>query len=221
MKVKKSTPKKSPAKAIEFSWKLIGDLCVKAETNELLRKALKKLTNMNQKNLLAFLGEVQVLFGRLKKIIPDIILKATENFNTKNFFKTRENGGIFFYVDPDIIGWFDTEIKNSPAKELAGYEFTEDITEESIVGDAKAGEIYEEVDLAHVAQLCERHYKSESIFMMDKATLFWVRKKAEPGKVGELCLVHVWLAADGLYVGVFKFDAPCQWDAGYRSFFRN
>jgi hypothetical protein len=201
----------------ETGWKLMADICHKAESNELLRKALKKIANMNQKSLLAFLGEAQVIFGRLKKVVSNISLEATGFFNTRDFFKTKSEGGIFAYVDQDIFGWFDDEIKDSPAKEFAGYEFTEDITEESIVGDAKAGGIYEEMDFAHIRQVCERHFSGEKLLKEGgSANLFWTRNKN-----GELCWVGVWLSGDGWVVGVFKFNPSDGWGAGGQSFFRN
>jgi hypothetical protein len=202
----------------ETGWKLMADICHKADGNELLRKALKKLANMSQKNLAAFLGEVQIVFGRLKKVIPNILLEATEVFNTRDFFKTKDKGGIFAYVDNDIFGWFDDVVKNSPAKELASYEFTEQITEENIIGDAKIGNIYEEVDLAHVKQVCERHIVKGEKLLKDggSANLFWIRNKA-----GVLCKVYVWLRDFGWYVVVYKFYAQVKWHACRRSFFRN
>ena len=211
---KKNTEKVST----ETGWKLIADICHKADGNELLRKALKKLANMNQKNLAAFLGEVRILFGRLKRVVSDISLEATELFNTRDFFKIKDKGGIFAYVDNDIFGWFDDVIKNSSAKKLASYEFTESITEENIIGDAKTGNIYEEVDLAHIKQICERHIvKGEKLLKDDgSSNFFWVRNKT-----GGLCEVHVWLRCDGWRVGVHGFYARLEWDAGRRSFFRN
>ncbi|MFA5838680.1 MAG: hypothetical protein WC849_01950 [Candidatus Paceibacterota bacterium] len=160
----------------------------------------------------------QILFGRLKKVISNIYLEPTEHFNTRDFFKTKNDGGIFAYVDNDIFNWFETEIHNSPVKELASYEFTEKITEENIVGDAKTNEIYEEVDFAHIKQVCERHIsKGEKLLQENcKSNLFWVRNKK-----GELCKVSVWLNDDGWYVYVIGFYARSGWGAGGHSFFRN
>lgn len=192
---------------------------MKAEKDGVLfASALKKLVNMKTQAISVFLGEVQVLFGRLKKVVSSILLEATELLKTKDFFKTKSEGGIFAYVDGDIFNWFDSEVKNSPAKELASYEFTEGITEENIIGDAKACGIYEEVDLAHVKQVCERHItKGEKLLKEDgSANLFWVRNKS-----GELCKVSVWLGSDDWSVIVYKFDASGKWSLGYRSFFRN
>ena len=202
----------------ETGLKLMADICHKAENNELLRKALKKLVNMNQKNLSAFLGEAQILFGRLKKIIPNIILEATESFNTHDFFKTKDKNGIFAYVDNDIFNWFDDVVKNSSAKELASYEFTKDITEEDIVSDAKTSEIYEEVDFAHIKQICERHIIKGEKLLKDNgfSNLFWVRNKT-----GGLCWVGVCLGDGGWDVYVSGFDSTGRWGAGGRSFFRN
>ncbi len=202
----------------EIGWGLMSDICHKADKNEMFRKALKKLANMNKKSLATFLGEVQVFFGRLKKVVSDISLEATESFKTREFFKTKEQGGIFAYVDQDIFSWFNDEVKNSPAKELASYEFIEDITEEDIVGDAKTGQIYEETDLAHVKQVCERHIiKGEKLLdETGKANIFWVRNKK-----GGLCGLDVWLRDVGWRVNVNKFCPTYRWLAGFRSFFRN
>lgn len=199
-------------------WKLIADICHKADKNELLRKALKKVANMNPKALAAFLGKIQMIFGRLSRVVADISLEATETFKTREFFKTKDKGGIFAYVDGDIFNYFDDVVKNSLAKELSSYEFTEDITEENIIGDAKAGDIYEEVDLAHIKQICERHIvKGEKLLSEDgKANLFWIRNKK-----GGLCRVRVYLDSDGWRVSAYAFDASRKWNAGGRSFFRN
>ena len=168
----------------ETGWGLMADVCHKADKNEMFCKALKKLTNMNKKSLATFLGEVQILFGRLKKVVSEISLEATESFKTREFFKTKGQGGIFTYVDKDIFNWFDDEVKNSRAIELAGYEFMEDITEEDIVDDAKVDQIYEEIDLAHIKQVCKRHIIDGEKLLDEsgKATLFWLRNKK-----GELC----------------------------------
>lgn len=212
------TTKNTEKASTDNSWRLIADLCHKADKNEQLRKALKKLVNMNPKALATFLGKMQMVFGRLFRVISDISLEATEIFKTRDFFKTKDKGGIFAYVDGDIFNYFDDVVKNSPAKELSSYEFTEDITEENIIGDAKAGDIYEEVDLAHIKQICERHIvKGEKLLLEDgKANLFWIRNKK-----GGLCEVSVCLVSGGWNVHANDFDASRKWDAGSRSFFRN
>jgi len=199
-------------------WGIISDICHKAKNNILMQRALKKVSNMNQNALQKFLGEVQTLFGRLKKIVSDISLEATASFIIRDFFKTKNESGIFAYVDSDIFNWFDSKVKNSPAKELANYEFTENITEKNIIGDAEAGGIYEEVDFAHIKQICERHIvKGEKLLEEDgSGNLFWVRNKK-----GALCEVDVHLHSDGWFVIVLGFDASDEWDAGSRSFFRN
>ncbi len=204
--------------SIESGWRLIADIGHKADKSELLRKALKKLVNMNEGALQKFLGEAQTLFGRLKKVVSSVSLEATASFNIKDFFKTKDKGGIFGYVDGDIFNWFDSEVKNSPEVELASYEFTEDIKEENIVGDAKTGGIYKEVDFAHIKQICERHIVKGEKLLKDngQANLFWVRNKK-----GGLCKVHVRLRDDGWHVDVYDFDPVGEWDAGGRSFFRN
>jgi hypothetical protein len=170
---------------------------------------------MNQKNLAAFLGEQ---LEKFLKVVSNIYLEATESFNTRDFFKTKSEGGIFAYVDNDIFNWFDDVVKDSPAKELASYEFTEDITEKDIINDAKTGEIYEEIDLAHVKQICERHIvKGEKLLKENGlANIFWIRNKK-----GELCEVYVWLGGGGWDVSVSGFRASREWGAGGRSFFRN
>lgn len=202
----------------DTGWRLIADVCHKADKNELLRKALKKLANMNTKALLTFLGEVQIQFGRLKRVVSDISLEVTPLLNTKDFFKTKSEGGIFVYVDNNIFSWLDEEVKNSPAKRLAIYEFTENITEEIIIGDAKTSGIYEETNLAHVKQVCERHIvKGEKLLKEDNySNLFWIRNKS-----GGLCKVRVWLNDGGWDVDVYEYGASYEWDAGGRSFFRN
>jgi hypothetical protein len=181
-------------------------------------EALKKLVNSSEKNLIAFLGEVLKQFGRLLKIVADISLEATVYLNTREFFRTKDKGGIFGYVDSDIFSWLETEIKNSPAKELASYEFTENITEEKIIDDAKTGGIYEEVDMAHMKQICERHIlKGEKLLKEDgSANLFWVRNKK-----GGLCKVYVYWGDVEWNVRIYEFYASFEWDAGGRSFFRN
>ena len=199
-------------------WGIISDICHKAKNNILMQRALKKVSNMNQNALQKFLGEVQTLFGRLKKIVSDISLEATASFIIRDFFKTKNESGIFAYVDSDIFNWFDSKVKNSPAKELANYEFTENITEKNIIGDAEAGGIYEEVDFAHIKQICERHIvKGEKLLEEDgSGNLFWVRNKK-----GALCEVIVHLLSDGWDVIVSEFCASDGWNAGRRSFFRN
>ncbi|MFA6274408.1 MAG: hypothetical protein WC662_04570 [Candidatus Paceibacterota bacterium] len=184
----------------------------------LFTSALKKLVNMTPNALEKFLGKIQTIFGRLKKVVSGISLEATETFRLADFYKNKDQGGIFAYVDSDIHKWFDGEVKNSPAKELASYEFAEDITEENIIGDAKADEIYEEVDLAHISQVCHRHIiRGEKLLLEDgKANLFWVRNKS-----GGLCEVFVWLSVDGWEVSVREFGASLEWDLGGGSFFRN
>jgi hypothetical protein len=214
METKNNTEKVS----IESGWKLLADICHKADKNELLRRALKKVANMNKKDLMVFLGEKQKQFGRLLRIVSDISLEATGSFKISSFLKIKKQSGIFAYVDGDIFNWFDDEVKNSPAKELASYEFTENITEENIVGDAKTGGIYEEVDFAHIKQICERHIvKGEKLLKENGfANLFWIRNKK-----GALCDVNVRLCDGGWYVSVRGFDPSLGWDAGYQSFFRN
>lgn len=155
--------------------------------------------------------------SRLKKVVSDISLEKTARLNTRDFFKIKAEGGIFSFVDNDIFNWLETEIKNSPAKTLASYEFTEDITEEDIIGDAKSAGIYEETNMAHVKQICERHItEGENLLSEKKSNLFWIRDKK-----GDLCLVYVWLDVGGWRVFVSMFYPSYRWLAGSRSFFRN
>ncbi len=214
MKTKNNTEKVST----ETSWKLLADLCHKADKNELLRKAIKKLANMNQGALEKFLGKIQTSFGGLKRVISNIKLEATTSLNVKDFFKLKENGGVFKYVDSNIFNWFDGEVKNYPAIELASYELIEDITDKKIINDAKTGGIYVEVDLAHIKQICERHIvKGEKLLRDDgHSNLFWVRNT----KSG-LCRVNVYFDGGGWFVYVDEFIPSYGWYTGYRSFFRN
>ena len=102
---------------------------------------------------------------------------------------------------------------------MASYEFTKDITEEEIIVDAKTDGIYEETDLAHVKQVCERHIvKGEKLLKEDgSSNLFWVRNKN-----GELCGVNVWLRGVGWNVSVDRFSSSFMCGlVGDRSFFRN
>jgi len=223
MATKNETPKNFPVKRVqktkpEFSWEFMGNLFVKAGSNELLRKALKKLANASEKTLTKFLGERIMLFGRLKRVVSDIYLEATSSFFISSFFKTKAEGGIWAYVDGDIAKSFDDEVKNSPEKELSSYEFTEDITEENLIGDAKAGDIYDELDFAHIKQICYSHIiLGQKILNEDgKSNIFWVRNKK-----GDLCRVYVWLDTDGWYVRVDPFSPQREWCAGGLSFFCN
>jgi hypothetical protein len=75
METKNNTEKVS----IESGWKLLADICHKADKNELLRRALKKVANMNKKDLMVFLGEKQKQFGRLLRIVSDISLEANSS----------------------------------------------------------------------------------------------------------------------------------------------
>lgn len=61
----------------------------------------------------------QTVICRLKKVFSSISLEATETFKPSDFFKTKSEGGIFGYVNGDLFSWFNAEVKNSPAKELA------------------------------------------------------------------------------------------------------
>jgi hypothetical protein len=199
---------------------IIKDIRQKAKNNSLFISALKKLINMTPAALENFLGKTQTLFGRLKKVGSSISLETTEYFVVRNFFKTKVDGGIFVYVGEGVYKWFNGEIKNSPAKELASYRFTKEITSEDIISDAKTGGIYEEVDLAHIYQICYRHIvKGEKLFKEDELNIFWVRTQ----KVvkGQLCELYVWVADGGWCVDVSEFCDFSERIAGNRSFFRN
>lgn len=162
--------------------------------------------------------KTQPLLIRLKRVVSNILLESTASFKPRDFFKTKSEGGIFAYVDNDLFNWFDAEVKNSPAKKLASYEFTKNITEENIIGDARARRIYEETDLAHIKQICKRHIiKGEKLLKENgQANLFWVRNKK-----GDLCEVGVWLYGGGWGVRVCEFRPSDGWGAGACSFFRN
>ncbi|HEY4715016.1 MAG TPA: hypothetical protein VIH31_00710 [Candidatus Paceibacterota bacterium] len=161
---------------------------------------------------------VNKMAGCLKKVTEAIILEATADFKIADFFKTKDQGGIFAYVDSDIFSWLSKTVKNSPALELASYEFTKDITEQGIIDDAKGGDIYVECDMAHVKQICERHIVKGEKLLKDngQANLFWVRDKD-----GDLCEVFVNRNAGGWYVRMLRFRSGDEWAAGYSSFFRN
>ena len=184
-------------------------------------KELEKF--INQYDLIELKGKVKEktkpfpTIGHFKQIVAPINLEATElltEAQIKDFFDTKNFVG---GVSNDIFSWLPKEVKNSPVLEMANYEFTENITEQSIIDDAKAGGVYQEVDLAHIKQVCERHFSGEKILKEDgSANLFWVRHKN-----GDLCKVSVWLYSDGWYVSVYEFDSDYEWNAGRRSLFNN
>jgi len=199
--------------------KSIREKSANDEIFDLIIRAHTKVNQMNSSALQKFLGELQTLFGCFKKVVFDVSLEATEFLNTRDFFKNKDEGGIFAHVDDAILDWFDSEVKNSPAKELASYEFVKDITEKNIIDNANMfGGIYEEVDLAHIKQICERHIiKGEKLLKEDGfANLFWVRNKRSA-----LCKVDVLLCNSDWYVIVREFNASDGYSAGSRSFFLN
>ena len=156
--------------------------------------------------------------SNFKRVASNISLKSTNSFKIRDFFKTNDNGGIFIYVNDDIFQWFNHEVKNSPVKELASYEFIKDITEQKIFGDARTVGIYEEVDFAHIKQICERHITKGERLLKDngRANLFWVRDK-----IGTLREVNVHWITDGWRVFVHGFIPSRGWYAGDISFFHN
>lgn len=79
----------------------------------------------------------QVLFGRLLRVVSDITLESTKNFNARDFFKEKSKGGMFLYIQEDFFEYFYCEIKNSPAKILARYETEEDMNQKQIIADVK------------------------------------------------------------------------------------
>lgn len=163
-------------------------------------------------------GSIQADFGRLHKVIPNIILQHTKSFNVHDFFKTKKKGGIFAHVNNYILSYFYDNIVDSPAKELASYELIKHITEGDIVNDAKTHNIYEEVDFAHIMQICKRHIVGgeKLLFEEGKSNLFFVRNKEEA-----LCLVLVFSSENGWYVSGGLLDTSRIRPLKYRSFFRN
>lgn len=161
---------------------------------------------------------IQTDFGRLHKVIPNITLQGTQSFNIRDFFKTKKQGGIFAHVNKYTLSYFHDDIVDSPAKELASYELTKELIEGDIVDDAKTCDIYEEVDFAHIMQICKRHITGgEKLLLEDgKSNVFFVRNK-----IGELCLVLVFLSNHGWYVSSGLLRASRVRPFKYRSFFRN
>ncbi len=155
--------------------------------------------------------------GRLYKVTPVIQLEANKNFKVNDFFKTKENGGIFLYVGDNIFNYFNEEVKNSPVKELASYEFIKDINEKDIISYVKEGNIYEELDLSHIKQICERHIvKGEKLLLEDgEVNLFWIRNKKD-----DLYEVYVLFDGDGWSVSARSFIASRVWSMGTRFFFQ-
>jgi hypothetical protein len=117
-------------------------------------------------------------FGRLLKVVSDITLESTNSFKIRDFFKTQDDGGIFNHVSIDTFHFHD-EVINSPAKELARYKFSENIALKNIIRDAKKHNIYEEVDFAHIKQICERHIVAGEKILYEEYEVnsFWVRSK--------------------------------------------
>lgn len=160
----------------------------------------------------------QVLFGRLLRVVFDITLESTKSFNPSEFFKIKKQGGIFAHIDNNLFDYYPDEIKDSVSVVLARYEFTKDINEEDILNDGRVGDIYTEVDLAHVKQICYRHIVlGEKILLENgKENLFWTRNKK-----GQLCQVYVNLYDDGWRVHTCPFRASYVWFFGYGTFFLN
>lgn len=90
------------------------------------------------------------------KEISNIHLKATSNFEMADFFKTKDQGGLFSYIDKTIFDLF-LPVINSPALNLGRYKVRADITEPNIFTILEKQGIYVELDLAHVMQICKRH----------------------------------------------------------------
>lgn len=201
--------------------KLLKSLREKAANDELFDlfiQAHSKVNQMTKEGLQKFLRGDKILHGCLKNVVYGIQLENTVSLNIFDFFKTKDNGGIFSYIDSDVFDYFESEVKNSPAKELSSYEFTEQITERNIIGYAKIGGIYEEVDLAHIKQICERHIlKGEKLLLENgQSNIFWVRNKKY-----RLCKVNVCFSGSGWRVYALEFGSSIEWPAGDRSFFLN
>ncbi len=161
----------------------------------------------------------QVLFGRLLRVVSDITLESTKNFNTRDFFKEKSKGGMFLYIQEDFFEHFSCEIKNSPAKILARYETEEDMNQKQIIVDAKKSDIYEEVDLAHVMQICKRDIiNGERLLLRNRnSNLFLIRNKKS-----ELCFVELSQSGDRFWnISVGKVFDYGKFFFGYGLFFRN
>lgn len=202
----------------ESGWKLIADICHKADKNELLRRALKKVANMSKKDLVSFLNDSKIIFGFFKKVVSGITLEATELFEIDKFLRSKDEDKIFDYVDPYIFDLFNNEVKNSPVKKLANYEIIKHCFEKEIIDSADICGIYEEVDFAHIAQICKRHIiKGEKLLKENNfRNLFWIRSKNV-----ELCKVIVWKNEHGWGIYVSKFELNNKWIIDYCSFFSN
>jgi hypothetical protein len=185
--------------------------------NELFTNSLKKLVNMNPRELKKFLGKD--FFWSLRKI-SDIFLSQKESpaLKIKTFFKTKEEGGIFAHVDKNILTWFKDQVESSTIIGLSSYEVTKNVYEEDIIYDSKTGKFYGEFNFSQIKSVCERHIiNKEDIFTENgTANIFFVKNKSK-----ELCRVNIHLNDDGWYVDVRKYSPSHIWCAGRRFFFFN
>lgn len=90
------------------------------------------------------------------KEIPNIHLGETNNFSVPDFFKTKDKGGIFSYVDGKLFEMFNSVI-DSPSLDAARYQSKGKITEPNLFNVSEKQGIYVEMDLSHVWQICKRH----------------------------------------------------------------
>lgn len=210
-----------PKIVIEDDFDLVIEVCKRTQKDKNFYRAIKKMLNISRKKVLVFLE-------RMVCVVPDIVLeypgsdedRDRDSKLIKDFFQQGE-GKIFGFVDRCIHSWFKTGIY-LPEKNFAGYCFNEQTTLEDVIFDAKISEIYAELTIDYVHQICHRHFvNGENFLSVDEPNIFFV-KNTEGRKdiIDPRAVIEVSLLGKEWHVSVdwFFSDRRTSYKAGTRFF---
>ncbi len=154
-----------------------------------------KLKEVDRSAFREFLG----LEWLLKLVGKVTILATTTHFRSRDFFKLKKDGGIFFFIEKNFQDWFFAgtgKIEDPTAEHILRYHKLRQVSVDGPVITELGGEAKAETTLASIASLIEKQKNGEAgiLLMNSSANIFYVRDLT-----GVLRTVQVLYSGNGWY----------------------
>lgn len=156
----------------------------------------------------------------------EFIVSTTPTGNTysigkdrKKLIATKEDGGLFDYVDNDIAGWFP-EVSFTDTESVSGKVqlFKNNITHRNIITEGEKLGIYQEYELGHALLLANQLVTVGALERKGYGIIIYLKERKDNIRYR----LSVWRSGSGeLLVSVSEVDPGSEWYAGSGVLFSN
>lgn len=203
---------------------------------EAAMKAVGVDPEQTSKNLLSRNGFKKLMMDHLKangnaivseKFEPtDFIVSTTPSNETytigkdlKKLIATKEDGGVFDWIDGDITDWFG-DVSFTDTESVSGKVqlFKNSITHHNIIGEGENLDIYQEYELGHALLLVTQLVKAGAIEKKGYGVIIYLKNQRNGNRYG----LNVYRLGDGkLRVYIYRVNLVNEWHAGRGVLFSN